>query len=82
MSAPKNRKDSLTAQRVEVGLVFQQMLGTDEAAEYMRTNHIPGDVIKRVLDTPADRRQADYKEVGQLDAITTSHSSKRAREIA
>jgi hypothetical protein len=62
MTRKTKRKDQLTAQRVEVGLVFQKMLSTDDAAEYMVSNRVPEEVIKRVLDDPTDRRKTNCLE--------------------
>lgn len=50
------RRDHLTAQKVEVGLVFQKMLSTEEAQAYLLRNGVPGPVIARVLQHPAQRR--------------------------
>lgn len=44
-----NRKDLLTAQRVQVGLVFKEMLGVDDAAAYLRNSGVAESVIVRVL---------------------------------
>lgn len=53
-----NRKDHLTAQKVEVALVFQQMLSTAEAEAYLARNGVAAEVIARVLFHPEARR--DY----------------------
>lgn len=50
------RKDHLTAQKVEVALVFQQMLSTVEAQAYLVRNGVPAAVIERVLHQPQSRR--------------------------
>lgn len=50
------RKDHLTAQKVEVALVFQQMLSTVEAQAYLVRNGVPAAVIERVLREPQSRR--------------------------
>ena len=50
------RKDHLMAQKVEVALVFQQMLSTAEAHAYLARNGFPDDVIERVLFHPELRR--------------------------
>jgi hypothetical protein len=50
------RKDHLTAQKVEVALVFQQMLSTAEAQVYLARNGVPEAVIERVLFHPELRR--------------------------
>lgn len=49
------RGDQLTSQRIEVALVFQTMLGTDAAAEYLRNAGIPTWITARVLGS-AKRR--------------------------
>jgi hypothetical protein len=43
------RPDTLTAQRVEVGIILQAMLGTHAAAEYLKNNDVPRSVALRVL---------------------------------
>jgi hypothetical protein len=53
---PNERKDRLTAQKVEVALVFQQMLGRAEAEGYLVSNGVPEPVIERVLLHPERRR--------------------------
>ena len=50
------RKDQLSAQKVEVALVFQQMLGTAEAEAYLAMNGFPAEMIARVLARPDLRR--------------------------
>ena len=50
------RPDHLTAQKVEVGLILQAMLGTQAAVEYMDSNAINRCVAARVLNQPEQRR--------------------------
>lgn len=50
------RGDKLTAQRVEVGMIFLEMLGAEDAADYMLANAVPADVVARVLGHPQRRR--------------------------
>lgn len=50
------RPDLLTAQKVEVGIVLQAMLGTPAAAEYFESNAINRAVALRVLFQPTLRR--------------------------
>jgi hypothetical protein len=50
------RPDVLTAQKVEVGIVLQAMLGTTAAAEYFDNNSIDRAVALRVLFQPKLRR--------------------------
>jgi hypothetical protein len=50
------RPDTLTAQKVEVGIILQAMLGTPAAAEYLENNAIERAVALRVLFEPHLRR--------------------------
>ena len=50
------RPDHLTAQKVEVGIILQAMLGTQAAMEYMDNNAINRRVASRVLNNPEQRR--------------------------
>ncbi len=50
------RPDALTAQKVEVGIILQAMLGMQAAADYLENNAIPRAVALRVLFQPALRR--------------------------
>lgn len=50
------RPDVLTAQRVEVGIILQAMLGTPTAAAYLETNAVDPSVVSRVLYHPQMRR--------------------------
>ncbi|MDB5959042.1 MAG: hypothetical protein JWP59_336 [Massilia sp.] len=56
-AAPRSgRPDHLTAQKVEVGIILQAMLGTQAAVEYMENNAINHRVAARVLHQPELRR--------------------------
>jgi hypothetical protein len=50
------RNNSLVSQHVEVALVYRDMLGLDEAMNYLVREGVPGDVAIRVLLTD-HRRQ-------------------------
>ena len=43
------RQDDLTAQKVEVGIIFQEMLDTATAAAYLAKNEVPIVTALRVL---------------------------------
>lgn len=58
------RKEHLIAQKVEVALVFQQMLGSAEAHAYLAGNGIAEDVIARVLYHPESRRSYASTQLG------------------
>src|SRR5471030_2105552 len=49
---------SLTQQKVEVGIVFQDMLGTADALQYFVSNCVAIEVALRVLLLPGLRRNA------------------------
>ena len=50
------RPDTLTAQRVEVGIVLHAMLGESAAAEYLNKHAVNAGVIERVLNCQGRRR--------------------------
>ncbi|MDL2356765.1 MAG: hypothetical protein QFF03_16060 [Pseudomonadota bacterium] len=50
------RPDLLTAQRIEVSIILQAMLGTSAAAEYLESNAIDQALAHRVLHQPHLRR--------------------------
>jgi hypothetical protein len=56
VSVIAGRPDLLTAQKVEVGIILQAMLGTQAALEYMDNNAIARTVAARVLNQPELRR--------------------------
>ena len=53
------RPDTLTAQRIEVGIVLQAMLGTAAAHEYFAKHNIDSALAQRVLN-PAARRRGNH----------------------
>lgn len=58
-SVPCRRHDHLTAQRVDVGLVFLKMLGAPDAADYLAQCKIPPAVSDRVLIKGGVRQRDD-----------------------
>ena len=50
------RPDVLTAQKVEVSIILQAMLGTSVAAEYLADNEVGLGVSMRILTKPGLRR--------------------------
>jgi hypothetical protein len=50
------RTDVLTEQRVNVALIYQLMLGTEDAETYLISMDVPMSVIDRVLRTAVYRR--------------------------
>jgi hypothetical protein len=52
----RGRPDALTAQKVEVAIILQAMLGTQTAEEYLQNNAVDVAVAQRVLYRPQQRR--------------------------
>lgn len=57
------RPDSLTAQRIEVGIVLNAMLGLSAATDYLSKHAVDACVIERVLST-AGRRRGNHDASG------------------
>jgi hypothetical protein len=57
------RPDTLTAQRVEVGIVLNAMLGPAAATDYLSKHAVNASVMQRVLD-PAGRRRGTHDASG------------------
>jgi hypothetical protein len=57
------RPDTLTAQRVEVGIVLHAMLGEAAASDYFAKHKIDPSVALRVLN-PAGRRRGTHDASG------------------
>ena len=53
------RPDSLTSQRIQVGLVLSQMLGEAAAAAYLARHAVDAKVAQRVLSDEGRRRAGD-----------------------
>ncbi|MFS2003901.1 hypothetical protein ACEN9F_09775 [Duganella sp. CT11-25] len=54
------RRDRLTAQRIDVSLVFLEMLGAADASEYLARCEVPAGISSRVLvDGRGRRRDGD-----------------------
>jgi len=51
-------RDKLLSQHIEVALVYKDMLGLDEAIDYLQRESIPEDISQRVLTTERRRPQA------------------------
>lgn len=53
------RPDTLTAQRVEVGIVLYAMLGEAAASDYFAKNNIDSAIALRVM-SPSGRRRGNH----------------------
>jgi hypothetical protein len=58
------RLNGLMAGRVEVAIIFKEMLGVEDAAVYLAANGVPQRVAERVLAEIASRRISDDAVVG------------------
>jgi hypothetical protein len=50
------RSKNLIAQHIEVALVYKDMLGLDEAMQYLQREGVPGNIAERVLLSGHKRR--------------------------
>ncbi|QYG07924.1 MULTISPECIES: hypothetical protein [Janthinobacterium] len=72
------RQDDLTAQKVEVGIIFQEMLDTATAAAYLAKNKVPIATALRVLT--GSRRKRAEEEIDGAVPHTHVASFPRARQ--
>lgn len=52
-----SRRNLVKATLVEIGIAMQDMQGTDQAAEYLKSQGIEIDIAVRVLSRPLHRRK-------------------------
>lgn len=70
------RTNKLSAQKVEVGIVFGRMLGTLAGAQYLARQEIALDVALRVLLAPPLRRRSHQcDEPSNRHRISPAHTS-------
>ena len=58
------RIDALTAQKIDVAIIFQEMLGTAVAAKYLHTNGVSLSVALRVLVCERRKEPSPPKMIG------------------
>jgi hypothetical protein len=51
------RKDYLSAQLVEIGIVIQVLQGMDSAVDYLTSRKVDRNVVRRVMLHPSQRRK-------------------------
>ena len=56
---PLGRPDSVTAQRIQVGLVLNAMLGASAASDYFARQSVNAKTAQRVLSESGRRRRSD-----------------------
>ena len=66
----RKRIDALTAQKIDVAIIFQDMLGTAVAAEYLHENGVPLSVALRVLIHSRRKEPSPPKMIGIDDRAT------------
>lgn len=62
------RTDALTAQKIDVALIFKTMLDTGMAAKYLRDNDIPLHIALRVLIYRCRQSPSPPKMIGDQHA--------------
>jgi len=67
----KARRNNLLSQRIEVALVYKDMLGLNEARDYLNRESVPAEIVERVLLTERRRRppQAPHGNGGQAALV-------------
>ncbi|WP_162995683.1 hypothetical protein [Janthinobacterium agaricidamnosum] len=73
------RIDALTAQKIDVAIIFQEMLGTAVAAKYLHTNGVPLSVALRVLVCERRKDPSPPKMIG-LEKGPAHHPPSRMSE--
>jgi hypothetical protein len=74
------RKDELTSGKVETGIVFEQMLGPDDARTYLRAEGVPDAIIERVLSGNYRRpRAAKKRDEGKARSSGSFYASSGRR---
>jgi hypothetical protein len=67
----EKRKDPLTAQKVDIGLIFSNMLGVEDARAYLNSEGVSIAVIERV--TSGRRTRRGHGELSLAPAAPDSH---------
>jgi len=77
----QTRKDELTSGKIETGLVFEQMLGPDDARNYLRAEGVPESTIERVLAgehrRPGSARTRDDGKVSSSGSFYASNGRRK-----
>lgn len=72
------RIDALTAQKIDVAIIFQEMLGTAVAAKYLQTNGVALAVALRVLVHARRKEPSPPKMIGIESVSANCQLSSRA----
>lgn len=78
----RRRTDALTAQKIDVAIIFQDMLGTLVAAQYLHENGISLSVALRVLVHARRKDPSPPKMIGIGDRSATLILASQARASA
>jgi hypothetical protein len=63
----RRRSEALTAQTIDVAIIFQEMLGTAVAAKYLQANGVPLSVALRVLVHARRKDPSPPKMIGIVE---------------
>lgn len=74
----KVRRQNLVAQHIEVALVYKDMLGLDEAIDYLERERVPREITERVLFTQ-NRRPSAAGASGKPDQLPYVGCRRRNR---
>lgn len=70
----QRRTDALLAQKIDVAIIFQEMLGTLAAAKYLSEQQVPLQIALRVLMHPRRNSPSPPKMVGGEKPARVSQS--------
>ena len=73
------RHDSRISQHIEVAMVYKEMLGLDEARAYLEREHIPRDIVERILFTERRRRPQPQAPARVATPAAPVHCRRRNR---
>lgn len=73
------RHDKLISQHVDVALVYKEMLGLDEARNYLQRENIPRDIVDRVLFTEHKRGAYLQKAPAVVAPVPPSRCRRKNR---
>ena len=74
-----SRRNRLAAQKAQVALVFQKMLGKEEARAYLIENNFAESTIDRILDGDATRKRAAPCETEEACPRAARHQRRLIR---
>lgn len=73
------RQEKLISQHIDVALIYKDMLGLDEARAYLEREHIPRDIVQRVLFTEQKRTSNGARPASPPPLVSVPASACRRK---